>query len=183
MPACYGAYRVVKEEALTFSEEEAAGYARLIDEANVEDDDGSLINENRFKCHDAPSKLRVLMSLRRFCDHPLLSSGSCSGFARPALAGTFSTKVARVVEIVVECRAMEEKVLVFSEWTDMLDAIEGALALVPISCCRRATDRLHSLKQSVGGVRASAPGWAPGGHSMSGRLANWGREQIAAFDL
>ena len=146
IPACYGAYRVVKEEALTFSGEEAAGYARLIEEANVGDDDGSLINENQCKYRDAPSKLRVLMSLRRFCDHPLLSSGSCSGIARPALAGIFSTKVARVVEIVVECRDLEEKVLVFSEWTDMLDAIEEALALVPISCCRRATDRLHPPK-------------------------------------
>ncbi|KAJ7110364.1 P-loop containing nucleoside triphosphate hydrolase protein [Mycena crocata] len=79
----------------------------------------------------------LLMSLRRICDHPyMIDDAEPANYEIGEHVVAASSKLIAIDKILADVLPKDERVLIFSQWTDMLDLLEDHMALRGIAYLR-----------------------------------------------
>jgi SNF2 family DNA or RNA helicase len=99
----------------------------------MNENEGSLYNTEResilskIGTENSANVLILIQNLRQFTTHPLLLKADSLGTADMATLKQTSSKFSRTIEIIDEIKARKEKVIIFTEYLQMIDAFKRVL--------------------------------------------------------
>ncbi|MBP7134490.1 DEAD/DEAH box helicase, partial [Patescibacteria group bacterium] len=138
--------KIEQEVRCTLSPEQLVLYSRTLSEVRTEVQD--LVAQKGFN-RSQIEILAALTKLRRICDHPSFADSSLGGDV------SLSGKLETTIELIHEALAGGHKILVFSQFTSMLDLVRNALdqeKIESVTIEGATRDRGAEIQRFRGGV-------------------------------